>query len=163
MADVTQDSNAEVRDSVVELVSAYVSNSNTRLSAEEFQDMIRATFTTLSNLAVNTVPQFEAAPISVAKTKAEVRKSITADGLVSFIDGKSYKTLRRHLTTKGYTPESYRDAFGLPADYPLVAASYSAARSQMAKDIGLGAKGRRTASPAVKTRKASTNRASAAE
>lgn len=56
------------------------------------------------------------------------------------IDGKPYKTLRRHLSTNGMTPEEYRQRYNLKSDYPMVAPSYSAARQEMAKKIGLGRK-----------------------
>mgnify|MGYP002381809989 CR=1 FL=1 len=75
-------------------------------------------------------------------TPAQVRKSITPEALISFEDGRSYKTLRRHLATHGLTPDEYREKWGLPADYPMVSANYSAARSAMAKSLGLGQKGR---------------------
>ena len=71
-------------------------------------------------------------------TRAQIRKSITHDTLVSFEDGKSYKTLRRHLATRGLTPADYRAKWGLASDYPMVAPAYSEARSQMAKSLGLG-------------------------
>lgn len=71
-------------------------------------------------------------------TAAQIRKSIKPDGLVSFIDGKSYKTLKRHLTKHGLTPDGYRQRYGLPRDYPIVAASYSETRSSLAKSLGLG-------------------------
>ncbi len=74
-------------------------------------------------------------------TNAEIRKSIGRDGLVSFIDGKVYKTLKRHLSSHGLDPESYRERFGLPSDYPMVAPSYAARRSALAKEIGLGRPG----------------------
>ena len=64
---------------------------------------------------------------------AQIRKSITPDALISFIDGKPYKTLKRHLTGNGMTIEQYRERFGLPRDYPSTAASYSAQRSALAK------------------------------
>ncbi len=60
------------------------------------------------------------------------------DALISFIDGKPYKTLRRHLTAHGLSMEEYRARYGLPNDYPSVSANYSAARSALAKGIGLG-------------------------
>src|SRR5207244_12106880 len=82
-------------------------------------------------------------------TPGQVRKSITAEALISFEDGRGYKTLRRHLASRGLSPEQYREKWGLPASYPMVAPDYSAARSQMAKDLGLGQM-RRTASAAVK-------------
>ena len=70
------------------------------------------------------------------------------------IDGKPYRTLRRHLSTNGLTPDDYRQRYGLKADYPMVAASYSEARRAMAKTIGLGRKGKQkveeAAAPVVK-------------
>ena len=81
-------------------------------------------------------------------TTAQVRKSITQDGLVSFVDGKTYKTLKRHLTRAGLDPVSYRERYGLPADYPMTSPAYSAQRSAMARDIGFGQK-RRTGTEAM--------------
>ncbi len=69
-----------------------------------------------------------------------MRKSITPETLISFEDGRPYKTLKRHLAGRGLTPEQYRQKWGLPADYPMVSPNYSAARSQMAKSLGLGRK-----------------------
>lgn len=73
-------------------------------------------------------------------TPAEIKKSITTDHLISFEDGAPYKTLRRHLTKRGLTPETYRAKYGLPADYPMTSAGYSKARSDLAKSFGLGQK-----------------------
>ncbi|MCJ2101238.1 MucR family transcriptional regulator, partial [Methylobacterium sp. E-046] len=67
--------------------------------------------------------------------------SVRPDGIVSFIDGKTYKTLKRHLTSHGLDPKSYRDRYGLPSDYPMVAPSYAEQRSALAKAIGLGQPG----------------------
>jgi predicted transcriptional regulator len=67
------------------------------------------------------------------------KESIAADYLISFEDGKPYRSLRRHLMAKhGLTPDQYRAKWGLPADYPMVAPSYAAQRSEVAKRIGLG-------------------------
>lgn len=79
-------------------------------------------------------------------TKREIAKSITPDALISFVDGKGYKTLKRHLSTHGLTVEGYKERYGLPSDYPSVAPNYSAARSAMAKSLGLG---RKAAPPAA--------------
>jgi predicted transcriptional regulator len=68
------------------------------------------------------------------------RKSITPDHLISLEDGKKYRTLKRHLSRMGLSPERYREKWGLPADYPMVAPSYSAQRSELAKSSGLGRK-----------------------
>ncbi|MCJ2062781.1 MucR family transcriptional regulator [Methylobacterium sp. J-088] len=72
---------------------------------------------------------------------AQIRKSVRPDGIVSFIDGKTYKTLKRHLTSHGLDPRAYRDRYGLPADYPMVAQDYAERRSSLAKAIGLGQPG----------------------
>ena len=70
-----------------------------------------------------------------------IRKSVTPDAIICLEDGKSFKSLKRHLRTAyGMTPEDYREKWGLPADYPMVAPNYSAKRSQLAKDNGLGRK-----------------------
>ena len=74
----------------------------------------------------------------VGVTPAEARRSITPNGLVSFIDGKTYQTLKRHLTANGLDLHTYRERYGLPKDYPSVAANYAARRSELAKSIGLG-------------------------
>ena len=79
-------------------------------------------------------------------SKREITKSITDDALISFVDGKPYKTLKRHLSRHGMDMKQYRERYGLPSDYPSTAPSYSAARSAMAKSLGLGA--RRKAAPA---------------
>jgi len=71
-------------------------------------------------------------------TAAQIRGSITDDALISFIDGKPYKTLKRHLKTHDETVESYKVKYGLPVDYPTTAPSYSAQRSELARNIGLG-------------------------
>jgi predicted transcriptional regulator len=77
---------------------------------------------------------------STGLTPAQVEASIQRDGLISFIDGRSYKTMKRHLTANGLTPERYRAKYGLPADYPMVAPGYAARRSEIARAIQLGQK-----------------------
>lgn len=69
---------------------------------------------------------------------AQIRKSITPDALISFVDGKPYKTLKRHLTGNGMTIEEYRERYGLPRYYPSTAGSYSEERSKLALALGLG-------------------------
>ncbi|MGH1569629.1 MucR family transcriptional regulator [Methylobacterium sp. P31] len=70
-------------------------------------------------------------------TEAQIRASIRPDTLISFEDGKPYKALRRHLTMRGLTPEAYKAKWGLPVDYPLVSATYSARRSKISRQISL--------------------------
>ena len=83
----------------------------------------------------------KAAAMTTRLTPAQIRKSITADALISFEDGSGYKMLRRHLSTRGLSPDAYREKWGLPKDYPMVAPNFSAARSTLAKNRSLGQKG----------------------
>lgn len=79
-------------------------------------------------------------PIIAKATSKQIKDSIKPDGLVSFEDGKTYKSLKRHLTKRGLTPDEYRAKWGLPADYAMVSEEYSARRSELAKANGLGRK-----------------------
>ena len=71
------------------------------------------------------------------------KKAIQPDYIISFEDGKQYKSMKRHLTTRGMTPEQYREKWGLPASFPMVAPNYAMARSELAKQMGLGQQRRR--------------------
>ncbi|ACL60327.1 MucR family transcriptional regulator [Methylobacterium nodulans] len=89
--------------------------------------------------ALHSAAQGTTAPSGPPKpTPAEIRRSITYDALISFEDGKPYKTLRRHLTRLGLTPEAYREKWGLPPDYPMTCADYSKRRSELARALTLG-------------------------
>lgn len=94
----------------------------------------------------------EPAPVEIHQTPtpAQIRKSVMADSIVSFLDGRTYKTMKRHLTSHGLDPHSYRQRYGLPADYPMVASYYAAMRSDLAKSIGLGRVGDRGEEPMAK-------------
>jgi predicted transcriptional regulator len=83
-------------------------------------------------------------PLEPAKPAVAVKKSVTAEYLVCLEDGKRFKSLKRHLRTQyNMTPEQYRDKWGLPPEYPMVAPNYAVARSQLAKKMGLGQQQRR--------------------
>lgn len=138
----------ELRVLVAEVAAAYFSNSH--VSPGEISTVIAQIADSLSAVGQTSAPAASEAPERSAEpepvetrraTAAQVRRSITDDGLVSFEDGKPYKTLKRHLATRGLTPADYRDKWGLPADYPMTAPSYSAQRSALAKSLGLGQKG----------------------
>ncbi|GLS45115.1 MucR family transcriptional regulator [Methylobacterium brachythecii] len=131
---------------VGDIVSAYVSNN--AVTAEALPSLIKSVHGTVTTLGQPSAPDAARPELSEKATPAQIRKSITPDALISFIDGASYKTLKRHLSTNGMTPASYRAQFGLPADYPMVAANYSAARSALAKGIGLGIRTAGEAQPA---------------
>ena len=121
-----------------EIVASYVGNAS-HINASEIPDLIRSVRAALSEDAA---PTATAEPETTKATKGQISKSIQPHGLTSFLDGKVYKTLKRHLTRHGHDMASYKAAYGLPSDYPSVAPDYSAARSAMAKSLGLGAKGR---------------------
>ena len=106
--------------------------------------LVHAALARLANGPVNTAPLVEKQEPAVS-----VRKSLTPDFLVCLDDGKKFKSLRRHLGTLGMTPDQYRAKWSLPSDYPMVAPNYAAARSEMAKRIGLGQM-RKNAAPAKK-------------
>ncbi len=157
MADDNFDASADARDGTIELVSAFASNPNNRLSTDDFQALIRDTFATLSSLSGPSATTVEPEVEDQTRTKTEIRKSIGATHLTSFVDGRPYKSLKRHLGTHGMTPQDYRAKFGLGNDYPMVHPEYAKARSELAKAIGLGSKGRMAKAspkPAAKPRKA---------
>ena len=126
------------------IVAAYVSNNPVPVA--DLPALIARVHGAMAGLVSGTpTTDIEAtAPVAVDKPgAAQIRKSVRPDGIVSFIDGKTYKTLKRHLTSHGLDPKSYRDRYGLPADYPMVAPNYAAHRSALAKAIGLGVPGGR--------------------
>lgn len=120
-----------------EIIAAYVENN--RVEVDALPTLIRAVHGALNGLGVD-VAVVEVGPPK--PTASQVRKSITDAGLVSFIDGKTYQTLKRHIGRHDMTPDDYRARYGLPADYPIVAPAYAARRSELAKAIGLGTKPR---------------------
>jgi predicted transcriptional regulator len=140
-----QESSAQTRDSLRELVAqvaaAYFRNSH--VTSAEIPGVISQIASSLSSVG----PEKSAGGLNGQSgeqpklTRAQIRKSIRPEALISFEDGKSYKTLRRHLSTRGLTPEQYIQKWGLPTDYPMVAPNYSAARSELAKSLGLGQRG----------------------
>lgn len=128
------------------IVAAYVSRQ--AVSAADLPGLMR---TVRDGLVALQDPAAEdaAVPYKADLTAAQIRKSIRQEGLISFIDGRPYKTLKRHLTAHGLTPDAYRERFGLPADYPMVAPGYAAQRSALAKAIGLGVPGAQAARQAA--------------
>lgn len=117
------------------LVAAFVANNHVQVA--DLPVLIRSVHDTLVRLAAGGSAASSVEP-EKKLSPAEIRRSIRSDALISFEDGKAYKTLRRHLTVRGLTPEAYRTNWGLPTDYPMTASSYSATRSQMARELGLG-------------------------
>ena len=139
MAEENSGPDIEIVTYASDIVSAYVSNNS--LPANELPALIGGIYAALTSLARPDGAVAEAAEPVEMPSSAQIRRSVTPSGLVSFVDGKTYKTLKRHLTKHGFDPQSYRQRFGLPADYPMTSPSYSAQRSALAKEIGLGRPG----------------------
>ena len=129
---------------MTDVVAAYVSNNS--LPLNDLPALMRSVHTSLTDLAAGHVP----APVEEPQAPAvPIKKSITSEFLICLEDGKKFRSLKRHLgTVYKLTPEKYREKWGLPSDYPMVAPAYSAVRSQLAKAIGLGSAGRAEAEPA---------------
>lgn len=118
-----------------EIVCAYVSHN--ALSPTDLPRLIAEVHIALRGLQAAEAP----APVEELKPAVPVRKSVMPDYIVCLEDGKKFKSLKRHLRTHyNLSPEEYREKWGLAADYPMVAPNYSATRSRLAKDNGLGRK-----------------------
>jgi predicted transcriptional regulator len=132
-----------------ELTIAWLGNQNNRVAAEDVPAFLRTMHATVTELASGSTAasgSAEEAPAEEFMPAVTARKSLASkDHIISMIDGKRYRTLRRHLSTHGLTPEEYRSRYKLKADYPMVAENYSAQRREMAKKIGLGRKPRAAA------------------
>jgi len=121
-----------------EIVSAYVSNNT--VPAGDISSLINQVHAALARVSGGSVEL----PAEALKPAVSVKKSVAPDYLVCLEDGKKFKSLKRHLRTQyNMTPEQYRDKWSLGADYPMVAPNYAAARSQLAKQMGLGQQRRR--------------------
>lgn len=121
--------NPKIHACASEIVAAYVSNN--RVPQFDLPKLIAVIAQSLRTLAAGQDPT---APFVIEKpTKTEIQRSVGRDGIVSFIDGKTYRTLRRHLGRHGHTPQSYRMRYGLPIGYPMVAPSYSERRIELSK------------------------------
>ncbi|RYG27840.1 MAG: transcriptional regulator [Burkholderiales bacterium] len=131
----------ELIEFATELTIAWLSNPNTRASAKEVPAFLQIMHTALRSLSAPGASREVAAPAPEYQPAVTVKRSLASkEHLISLIDGKPYKTLKRHLSTHGLTPAQYRERYGLKADYPMVAESYGAMRRDLAKRIGLGRK-----------------------
>ncbi len=139
MTEDTVDTNAV--ELATELTIAWLSNPNTRASGDEVPGFLRKMHEAVAQLSSAEQPTSSEDTSTEFTPAVSVRKSLASkDHIISMIDGKPYKTLRRHLAGHGLTPAEYRARYGLKPDYPMVAESYSEARRAMAKKIGLGRK-----------------------
>src|ERR1700721_2682092 len=125
-------------DLTASIVSAYLSHNPT--PASEIPALISQIYAALRRGSGGRIQT----PLEPAKPAVSVKKSMTPDYLVCLEDGKRFKSLKRHLRSQyNMTPEQYREKWGLPPDYPMVAPNYAVARSQLAKKMGLGQQRRR--------------------
>ncbi|MEO1198001.1 MAG: MucR family transcriptional regulator [Pseudomonadota bacterium] len=123
----------ELIDLTGDIVAAYVSNNPVPVA--ELPALIQDIHQALMRLDGGVPEEPKEAP----KPAVSIKKSITQDYLICLEDGKKFKSLKRHLRTHyDLSPEEYREKWGLPADYPMVAPNYAAARSALAKEMGLG-------------------------
>ncbi|QDC36877.1 MucR family transcriptional regulator [Sphingobium fuliginis] len=133
---MADDNQTEITALTVQLLSAYVSRNT--VPSEGLAELIK---TTRAALVETPTAQADLTVEPTFTPAVTIRKSLSSpDHILSLIDGRPYKTLKRHLATNGLTPEQYRERYKLPKDYPLVAASYSEARRAVAQKLGLGKK-----------------------
>ena len=119
---------------IVGIVSAYVSNNSLRMA--DLPELIAAVHTSISNLSA---PAKDVVVAKPSEPAVPIKKSVMPDYIICLEDGKKFRSLKRHIgTAYNMTPDQYREKWGLPSDYPMVAPAYSAIRSKLAKDIGLG-------------------------
>lgn len=133
------DNDNEMIELAAEIVSAYVSNNS--VPASDLPALIHEVYNALAKVGTVAV-EVVAEP---AKPAVSPKKSVFPDYIICLEDGKKFKSLKRHLRTLyNMSPEQYREKWGLPAEYPMVAPNYAAARSRLAKEMGLGQKRKRT-------------------
>jgi len=113
-----------------DITAAFVSNNTVAMG--ELPSLIASIGGALAGLGIAEPEEVKPVPA------CDPRRSVKPDHIVSLLDGKRYKMLKRHISLHGYTPETYRQTFGLPANYPMVASDYSDRRRDLAKSIGLG-------------------------
>ena len=148
---MTDETNATLVELATELTIAWLGNPNSRFAPDEVPVFLRAMYETVSDLAGGSgqPPRENSADSAAVKyvPAVTVRKSLASkEHIISMIDGKPYKILRRHLSIQGLSPDEYRRRYNLKPDYPMVAQNYSEARRAMAKKIDLGNKARREGS-----------------
>lgn len=138
---MTDTTNSNLIDLAADIVSAYVSNNT--VPAAELSGLIAEVYGALQRTSTGVAPEPMPEPL---KPAVPVKKSVNPDFIVCLEDGKKFKSLKRHLRTQyNMTPEEYREKWGLPTDYPMVAPNYAQARSDLAKKMGLGQQRRRGA------------------
>lgn len=140
MVTPTRNGSSSLIDLAGTVVSAYVSNNP--VPSSELPKLINRVHHALGEI-INGRATKAVAELEDKATPEQIGKSVTPDALISFIDGKPYKTLKRHLAGHGLDPFTYRKRYGLPSDYPMVSPNYALRRSEIARGIALGASGGR--------------------
>lgn len=127
----------EILSLTTQIVAAHVANNT--VAVNDLPQLIEQVYRTLSTVGNEAPP-----PVERPQPAVPIKKSVTAEYIVCLEDGKQLKMLKRHLKTAyNMTPEEYRERWGLPPDYPMVAPNYARQRSKLAKEIGLGTRARR--------------------
>ena len=130
---MSEDTRIEYIELAADIVSAYVSNNS--LPPGELPALIGDIYASLVNVTQVVVEE----PVEPQKPAVSIKRSVTPDYIICLEDGKQFKSLKRHLRTQyNLTPEEYREKWGLAPDYPMVAPNYAKARSELAKEMGLG-------------------------
>lgn len=139
-----------------EVVAAYVMHN--AVQRGDLAELISSVHQSLTNLGRPAAPPPAEKPVPAVP----VKRSVSPDFIISLEDGRRYKSLKRHLSGRGLTPEGYREKWGLPPDYPMVAPNYAKQRSDLAKSMGLGRQ-RRKEEPAAEPAPAANGRRRAAK
>jgi predicted transcriptional regulator len=138
---VSDQAGADILELTAKIVSAHVSHN--RVGPEALSSLIQSVYRSLSSAGAGE-------PAPAQSPAVPIKKSVFPDYIVCLEDGKKLKLLKRHLQTSfGLSPDAYRTKWGLPRDYPMVAPSYAATRSTLAKSIGLGRKPAPASEPVV--------------
>jgi predicted transcriptional regulator len=129
--------NIELLALTTDIVASHVANN--MVPVADLPQLIQQVYATLASVDASTTATAER-----PRSAVPIKKSVTPDYIICLEDGKKLKMLKRHIKTRyNMTPEEYRERWGLPADYPMVAPNYAAQRRELAKKIGLGTKRRR--------------------
>jgi predicted transcriptional regulator len=143
LLDQKHDSQHDLPSLTAETVASYVANNTVHVG--DLPNVISSVHAALTNLGQPVQPEPEklTPPVSI-------KRSVGDDFLISMEDGRRYKSLKRHLSGRGLTPQQYRQKWNLPSDYPMVAPSYARQRSELAKALGLGRKKEDAPAPTAK-------------
>ncbi len=147
MTEETDRRSAELIGLTTDIVAAYVQNNS--IPSANLPDLIASVYLSISNLGP---PAIVERPVQTPAVNP--KRSVFPDYIVSLEDGRKFKSMKRHLSLLGMTPDEYRQKWNLPPDYPIVSADYAAQRSALAKAAGLGRKAAPVKAPSKRKPKA---------